>query len=73
MSRKPFDAAFPCDPEGVRYLGLSRRELFAVMAMQGILANANLPQPVTLDDKKSVARTSVDIAVVLCDILDSTS
>ncbi len=44
FSEPPHSAEFPCIPEGFQPVGgLTKRELFAAMAMQGIMANPTGP------------------------------
>lgn len=63
----PIDSAFPNrnDPEVREWLGLTKREYFAAMAMQGLLAaNAFNGAP------KSIAKYAVDYADELIDALN---
>lgn len=50
-------------------LGLTKREYFAAMAMQGILA-ANFPQGPSQDDRNSAANYAVVIADALLEALN---
>ncbi len=44
MTNRPYFPAYPAtDPNGQQYSGLTVREHFAAMAMQGILTNPNRP------------------------------
>jgi hypothetical protein len=70
MQRVAETAVFPCAPPadgGFYYAGLTKRELFAAMAMQGYVTNGhNLDQP----SMKRVADMSVARADALLAALD---
>jgi hypothetical protein len=58
-----YEPAFPIAP--VKYQGLTKRELFAAMAMQGILACDEI-----VCDAKTVARYSLQMADALIEELN---
>lgn len=72
MTTKPNDSAMPCGDSLGIYGGLTKREYFAAMAMQGICANASFLS--ALNDtannnnthtEKLVAFSSVEVADAL--------
>lgn len=53
--------AFATSADGCHQLGLTKREYFAGLAMQGMMANQNL----TSTENDTIAKWSVEIADVL--------
>ncbi len=65
----PHDQAFPIpgDDEYIRWLGLTKRELFAAMAMQGVLANP--VEHLASAPREDIAGWAVEFADALLDEL----
>ena len=55
--------AYPIEAEKTYYLGLTKRELFAAMAMQGLLSDMEFIK------KNSTGLTAVELAVCTADAL----
>lgn len=66
MTTKPNDRAFQNNQDGDQYDGLTKREYFAAMAMQGILA---CPKNLQMPDGKTDSMTGQ--AVIFADTLIS--
>lgn len=64
----PTDPAFPVSSGGALFDGLTKRELFAAMAMQGMLAS---PDPMTMAAKtEKICEWSVNAADMLIEALE---
>lgn len=63
--------AYPLlDPNSSYYeTGMTKREAFAMAAMQGILANHGLPCGWTIDDLAEKTKSVTDASVILADQL----
>ena len=65
MTTNPNAAAYPCDSrEAAMFSGLTKREYFAAMAMQGICANASFLSELTDMARKLDTHTENVVACV---------
>lgn len=58
---KPEDTAFPFSPSTNSHCGLTKREYFAIRALEGLLANSSLN--VTKSDEVSLAVEYADLLI----------
>ena len=61
-------AAFPCEGRGIQWDGLTKRELYAAMAMQGVLAHIGT-RPLWDVQKAADQHAAVEVAVQMADAL----